>query len=282
MPQEKYRITTEDGAYEVTVGDAYTPDPTMQGATARAMARDAGMLGVNAPTEPHEPDTFWGGVGKSLKDQVLGATVGNPQLQGAAHPSSVGDIASLVFAPTDATRSGTAQILRGYLRAGKEAVTDAPSLRSVPGRMLKVLYRNATETAPTLERSGLAGRVDPYAPNLSTAPLPDPREPLVMAETSLQHAPSIPQGVYAQLPDGSWGVKALPGFTLKTGEVVNVMNRAGQAAVHVAGEVGPEGIATLGPQAAPMPSAPMSYHGKAISPDVAQRIMNKLNAQGQP
>lgn len=239
----------------------YQPDPTTQGATARAMARDAGMLGVNAPTEQHEPDTFWSGVGKSLKDQILGATVGNPQLQGAAHPSSAGDVASLVFAPTDATRSGTAQMLRGYLRAGKEAATGAPTLRSIPGRMLKVLYRDATETAPTLERSGMAGRVDPYAPNTSSSSLPDPREPLQMADAPV-HAPSIPQGVYTQLPDGSWGVKALPGFTLRTGDVVNVMNRAGHATVHVAGDIGPDGIAAIGEHAAMPSTEPMFVKGQ--------------------
>jgi hypothetical protein len=33
-----------------------------------------------------EPTTFWGGFGKSIKDQLLGATVGNEALRGAAHP----------------------------------------------------------------------------------------------------------------------------------------------------------------------------------------------------
>jgi hypothetical protein len=44
-----------------------------------------------------EPGTFWGGVGQSLKDQVLNATVNNPMLQGAANPRTVGDIASLLI-----------------------------------------------------------------------------------------------------------------------------------------------------------------------------------------
>src|SRR6266850_7935147 len=35
----------------------------------------------------HEPDTFWGGFFKSLKDQALGAAV--PAIQGAAHPEGI-------------------------------------------------------------------------------------------------------------------------------------------------------------------------------------------------
>lgn len=40
---------------------------------------------------PDEPSTFAGGFLKSLKDQFLGATVNNPQMQSAANPQSLGD-----------------------------------------------------------------------------------------------------------------------------------------------------------------------------------------------
>src|SRR6266446_7208470 len=44
----------------------------------------------------HEPETWWGGFKKSIKDQILGATAGNEMLQGAAHPQTTGDFLSLL------------------------------------------------------------------------------------------------------------------------------------------------------------------------------------------
>lgn len=205
---------------------SYRPDPTMQAATARAIATEAGMLGVGVPQEAHEPDTFMGGFTRSLKDQILAATVGNPQLQGAAHPSSAGDIASLVFAPTDATRSATAAALggpTGIVAATKEVAQTSPNLRSIPATLAKILTRNAVETAPTIERSGAGALIDRYAPNV-TADVP--RGAFVRESAPLPQGPA--QAVKVQLPDGSWGLKpAVEGQTLTVGQPANVTLRSG-------------------------------------------------------
>lgn len=204
----------------------YRPDPTMQAAAARAMARNAGMLGLSdVQHEQHEPDTFMGGFTKSLKDQILGATVGNPQLQGAAYPSTVGDITSILLAPTDVTRSGVANLFRGptgIVAVAKEAGATSPTLKQIPKTVAKILTRNAFETAPTAERSGMGAIVDRYAPNVSAG-----------AQDAIGASPSSPlpqvqQAVKVQLPDGTWGLKsAVPGQMLAEGQPANVTLRSG-------------------------------------------------------
>lgn len=50
----------------------------------------------NQGVEQHEPDTFWGGFGKSLLDQVLAGGQDNP-IRRAANPQDVGDMASMLL-----------------------------------------------------------------------------------------------------------------------------------------------------------------------------------------
>src|SRR5262245_17898783 len=102
MPQQVYEIQGPDGkTYEIqsdhvptrievsralSRASGYQPDPTMQDFTRRAIANTQAIglpriqqatdeLGrsVDRSGQPiHEPDTYWGGFVKSLKDQLLG------------------------------------------------------------------------------------------------------------------------------------------------------------------------------------------------------------------
>lgn len=54
------------------------------------------MRQPNEGVEPHEPDTWWGGFGKSVLDQVLAGGKDNP-IRRAANPQGVGDMASMLL-----------------------------------------------------------------------------------------------------------------------------------------------------------------------------------------
>lgn len=107
------------------------------------------------PVSDEEPGTFWSGFGRSLKDQVLHATVDNPMLQGAAHPQSVGDFANLLVPDAggvasvagDAVSRGMSGVIRGLkldtpvsslgravARGAAQVMEDVPYIRKVtPG-----------------------------------------------------------------------------------------------------------------------------------------------------
>lgn len=54
------------------------------------------MRQPNEGVEQHEPDTFWGGFGKSVLDQVMAGGKDNP-IRRAANPQGVGDMASMLL-----------------------------------------------------------------------------------------------------------------------------------------------------------------------------------------
>lgn len=76
------------------------------------------------------------------KDTWLSRLAGS--LEPVAHPTSASDFAPLALG-SFGSEAGPAMI-RGYLRAGKEAVEAAPNLRSVPKEMIRSLYRSAVDT----------------------------------------------------------------------------------------------------------------------------------------
>lgn len=81
--------------------------------------------------KPDEPSTWMGGFTKSIKDQVLGATVGNPGLQAAAHPQTTGDFLSLVLP------SGVPNMPWGnFGKEIKAGVQEAGSYKEMPGSVL--------------------------------------------------------------------------------------------------------------------------------------------------
>jgi len=126
-----------------------------------------------------------------------------------------------------------------------------------------------------MERSGaLPKEFDRYAPN-SSGYRPFSGEDNLDAMVNASSLPKgIAQGVYAQLPDGTWGVQAVSGHTLVPSEPVNVMNRAGQATVHTVGKIGPDGIATIG-LSAPLPTEPMFFGGSKITDPRLREIILK-------
>lgn len=74
----------------------------------------------------HEPDTFWGGFGKSIKDQIVGAS---GMGQGMAHPQDIGDFLSLAL-PEMPNQLRTA--IPNAAKVVKEGVSEAPGWRQIP------------------------------------------------------------------------------------------------------------------------------------------------------
>lgn len=75
---------------------AYTPDPTMQSATARAMARASGAI-LPPRKVTDELGNEVGGMADGPAKRFIGNVVNNPIAEGAAHPSTVGDLSSLLL-----------------------------------------------------------------------------------------------------------------------------------------------------------------------------------------
>lgn len=96
-------------------------------------------------------------------------------LEPLAHPKTAGDVAGLLI-PSGI--EGAIGAIKGYWSAGQRAVEGAPSLKSIPGRMLKTLYQDATKPPPI---KGFAR----YAPNISSG------NPSVYAEGAATEAPIV-------------------------------------------------------------------------------------------
>ena len=88
------------------------------------------ILAEGRATEPqHEPDTWWGGFFKSLKDQALGTTI--PALQGAAHPQSAGDFLSLLLPSELPNLRNFIPSLKGKLPQIAEQVRESPAIENI-------------------------------------------------------------------------------------------------------------------------------------------------------
>ena len=109
-----------------------------------------GKMGTDTGDE-HEPDTFWGGVGKSLKSQILGLTT-NPMVTGAAHPSTAGDFLSLLVPSEMALGdSGTVAAAKHLATAGSDEAATVSAVRK-PGAMLKGMFNKAMDPVAGRER----------------------------------------------------------------------------------------------------------------------------------
>lgn len=180
-----------------------TPAPK-DGTPSWLRAMETGTRGVtDAPANAvsgDEPTTFAGGFLRSLKDQTLKATAGNPALQGAARPQTTGDMLGLVL--PDANIAGkaiatgiqqgpafiekTGRFLRTVGRSAKAVglpsgiATMATGHRGVGAAITAAPYL-AEGTGAALERTGqalgrsvfegpqAASQVDRWMPNVSTA-----------------------------------------------------------------------------------------------------------------
>lgn len=149
---------------------SYHPDNSM---VTRALAREADPLfdfthrqTPQSDAPPHEPDTWWGGFGKSIKDQLTDATVKNPVMIGAAHPTSVGDLLPFMMPATIGTGDmSLPTLVKGMKRtvvAGGKAAADGPALSS-PLRFVRGAYSEATK--PT----DVVAKFDRYLPNSSSS-----------------------------------------------------------------------------------------------------------------
>jgi hypothetical protein len=127
------------------------------------------------PVSNDEPGTFYGGFVKSIKDQAGEAILNNPLLQGAAHPQTLSDVASLMLAPTDMTRSvATAMVPRAWqaIKAAGQETKGATGVVSLPFRAIQKFsdaLPTANETAITKFRGapGVPASPEPFTPNLT-------------------------------------------------------------------------------------------------------------------
>lgn len=121
-------------------------------------------------------------------------------LQPLAHPQTTGDILSLLLPAGAGEAIGAARsMVRGYMSAGARAMEGAPNLRSMPGRMLKTLYQDATvgRTPNPLARMGQASSIPAGAVSGPSMPsgLPEPfgvRTPIENPLGSMGQGPTSP------------------------------------------------------------------------------------------
>jgi hypothetical protein len=95
-------------------------------------------------------------------------------LEPLAHPQTASDVASLLIPSgmgeaIGAIKSG----VKGYISAGQRAMEGAPNLKSIPGRMLSVLYQDAKN--PPVR--GVLRGAEQYAPSASYKPTGAPIVP---------------------------------------------------------------------------------------------------------
>lgn len=132
MPTQKYKVETDKGAF---------------------------IVEVEAPEEPYVPTKV--PLGPQPGPQTEGQLTNRPtlmmrlidSLKGSAHPQSLGDILPLLVpAGAEAAVSGA----KTLASTAKSAISESPTLRGVPGRMMKKLW-----DAPIVER--------PIAPHILRA-----------------------------------------------------------------------------------------------------------------
>lgn len=215
----------------------------------------------------------------------------NRMLEPLAHPQTAGDFGALLV-PSGGGKAvmralepiGAAVSKYGGAAAklaGAAATTMLPPAVVTPARAaLKVLGElKPSEWNSPLTVAGREGRaqaavpamVDRYKPNTSGA------------GSGFGDSASAVQGpkqaTYAQLPDGSWGLK---GSALAPGDRVHVMNRAGVGQIHTVGRVRPDGIAEIAGAATVPPATPpglYSARGDRLSPEVEARILAQFGKQ---
>lgn len=144
---------------------------------------DYATSGLDGPPkgEP-EPDTWGGGFLKSLKDQFFEATAGNPLIQSAAQPQSMGDFLSLVLpsqvaaAPIAKSIGGSIPNIRERMSRGLSSLGRAVQRGSESMRPLSIGSPTLTTIRKALDLSGrgiekaaggrrLAKGYDRYLPN---------------------------------------------------------------------------------------------------------------------
>ncbi len=257
MPS-KYRITTDQGTYEVTVEDPYTPDPTMQDFTARAIARHSGAL-LPPQKQTDERGNEIGGMAPGLAKNFITNVVNNPIAQGAAHPSTLGDIATF-FLPRAADVGGA---IRGAKDVGSSLAEMASKVTLHPSALLDFKLNQpleflkhavsidappnpalpvAQDLGPTILRGAeqyARPNIPEYEPTTTyTAPSTRDTELLSKMGGRQPYSPSLAEGTAVQqapnaspmrMADGSWGYRSLQsGEPLAEGTTAHVVTRGGK------------------------------------------------------
>lgn len=95
LPKKKLDLTPVDDTIDSILTEAkksLTTEPIKRNPNIKPV-----VIRSDDPNEEVEPTTFMGGFLKSIKKDILGATVGNPMLQVAAKPESLGDFGNLLL-----------------------------------------------------------------------------------------------------------------------------------------------------------------------------------------
>lgn len=158
-------------------------------------------------TGEHEPTTYMGGFLKSIEQDLLKVTAGNPLLQGAAHPSSIGDVASLLLPDSAAVGKAASSIpLKRIARSVGGVIQDYDITHPVKplGDLLKWMGAEKPPVAPMSAESAiqpLAADLGPdavrhgpsqYARGAYQTPAVDkPAPPMDIGRLTGQKAPTL-------------------------------------------------------------------------------------------
>jgi hypothetical protein len=178
-------------------------------------------------------------------------------MEPAAHPTTVSDFARLVLPSVGA--GAAPAMIRGYLRAGKQAVAEAPNLRSVPKFMLKSLYQAATDPQQPGVRAfnelPLAKQMDAF-PDRPAPVGPPPQPPLRLVP------PRVPD---AALSDTDFAAREVAAGRLDPNAAARIVEQRpsglSPSAPRLRVDQGSvpnrtSGSSALAPEPVPMPSGP--------------------------
>lgn len=164
-------------------------------------------------------------------------------LEPLAHPQTAGDMAGLLIPSGIGEAYGALKSgIKGYISAGSRAIEGAPSLKSIPGRMVKTLYQDAVKPPPI---RGFAR----YAPNISSG------NPSVYAEGAATEAPIVDR------------------YMANSGSPVPTARPGGHVVAHV-----PESVPSAG---VPLQTERVPYGVPSAGPAVLSDV-EKLKAAGLP
>lgn len=123
---------SRDAFYALIDKELARADSGVKPATAFDMA--SGRVGRDSNITDTLPEKKSGG--------FLQSAAQNPMLQAMAHPQTAGDMLGLLI---PAGVEGAVSGLKGFTSAVRRAATDAPSVRSMPGRILGTLWKDAKQ-----------------------------------------------------------------------------------------------------------------------------------------
>jgi len=195
----------------------YQPDPTMQAATMRA------MVGASGALIPPRQRTDESGQPINPPSTITRTIASNPLLQGAAHPSTLGDIASL-FVPDAGSMSAVIKgaksltpNMRKAISAAGQAIQDYDVTHPAKpiGDFLKWLATPSNPAVPLAEDLGKTSMVV-QGPEQFRIPYSTPAAP-------------VPNATPVKLADGTWSyIERGTREALPEGATANVITKSGK------------------------------------------------------